>query len=282
MSKKNDNLPAQAVEDDSIVVFPGIDPEYLAMAQDAAKDQGMDDVAGSGYYYVTLKKNGKFFRGKDEIDQPFHMVVLNYGSGRRYFDGKYNQDEIKTPDCWTTSTIKNPNSNDLIPNTHCASVQNSTCAGCQHFEFGGDCKPEYRLAIFPVSGEGSGRSFKPTEYHTKEISIARLAPTSLKEWNAYVKSFIKNVEISAGQKQDLPTYFFIIEVTAEVTDEGYFLWKFRPTVPVDIDVAKQLKLKMADAEEAITQGYGLRGSGGSESHEDDDDVEVSDDIKAKV
>ena len=280
-SKPNTGVTKQTSGTD-VNLFSAIDPALFDMAKEAAQEQGMDDVAGSGHYHITLEKNGKFKRGNDSkgnpnyIETPFSMVVMDYGSGRRYFPNGFNKDKIETPKCWSTSMLKSPNHPDMTPGASVEEPQADMCKNCPHFEFGGDCDPEYRLAVFPVVIDEDGNR----KYMSSEISIARLPPTSLTKWNSYVKTMMKGVAVAPGKKQDLPSYFFIIEVTSEDTGEGYFRWNFEATVPVDMEVQQQLRERITEAEDAITQGYGLRGS--KEKEEPSQEENVTEDMKGKV
>jgi len=155
-----------------------ISDELAALAMD---DRANEVVHGGtiGTRAGILKYNGQTIPG-NRLD----VVVLNSAHENRYYEGKYDADDLASPVCFALSA----SGSDMAPHPSSSAPQSDSCTTCPKNQWGSAaqgkgkaCKNTRRLALIPASALESD-----TAILSSEIAILRPPVTSVKRWANYL------------------------------------------------------------------------------------------------
>jgi hypothetical protein len=110
--------------------------------------------------------------------EALQLVVVDFVSVNKYYEGPYNKDEVVPPNCFAIS----PDPKQMVPSANSPDKQHDTCAGCPRNEYGSApqgagkaCKNTRLLAVLPPDAD------EDTELWTLSVS-----PTALKSFDNFV------------------------------------------------------------------------------------------------
>lgn len=148
---------------------------------------------------IGIKNSKKFTFKKEVIGNELDVYVLDFAHVNTYYEQAYDPDNPTPPSCFALSH----DGEEMKPDPSAPAPQADYCDGCPMNAWGsaekGDgkaCKNGYRLAVMETDA-------KPEE---AEIAVLSLPPTSLKNWDNYVRDLVDKMKRSPNGVQTLFTF----------------------------------------------------------------------------
>lgn len=145
-------------------------------------------------------RNGKFTYKKDIIGRSFRCIVVDFVHTNAWYDSAFDPDNLTPPACFAMSE----DGEEMQAEKVSPDRQSDYCDGCPQNAWGsadlGDgkaCKNQYRLAVMAPTKDDD-----PSE---TELAVLTLPPTTLKNWDAYVRAL--------DEKLNRPPYGVVTEFT---------------------------------------------------------------------
>lgn len=127
----------------------------------------------------------------NETGGPINMIIVDYVTGRAYYDRPFDRANPSPPAC--ASLSRNPTG--MIPIKGVPDKQSDACTGCPMNEWesaasgkGKACKEMRILAVLPEDAD-----------ETTPLSILKVSPTGLKAFDSYVRSLASSLEAAPFQ-----------------------------------------------------------------------------------
>lgn len=138
-----------------------------------------DKTAPAGGNYIRVTQD-KFFTLPDgtRTPGPLQLVVVDFASHNRFYDGAYDPKEIKPPACFAIGT----NPLKLVPSKNAPVPQASDCQSCPMNQYGSDgagkaCKNTRLLAVLPPDADAD-----------TPLWLLSVSPTATKGFDGFVTS----------------------------------------------------------------------------------------------
>lgn len=137
---------------------------------------------------ISISIKGSEFRLPDgrKTKEPLEVVVVDFAAMNSFYEAKFDAANMTSPVCFAIG--QNPLK--LVPSDNSTAKQSDECSGCPMNEYGSDgkgkaCKNTRVLAILPPDGDAETPLWK--------LSVP---PTSIKNWDAYVRSVSSMFQMS--------------------------------------------------------------------------------------
>lgn len=116
---------------------------------------------------------------------PLELVIVEFSSSNRYYDGPYDKDNISPPACFAIGDSPTA----LVPSDNSPNKQSSSCAGCPMNQFGSAgtgkaCKNTRVLAVLPPDADDD-----------TPLWVLNVSPTALKAYDSYVNSIARQFQL---------------------------------------------------------------------------------------
>ena len=147
-------------------------------AEIAAEAKSLQDTLSVSGNKLSIKDKQFTTPDGQTFNGPFDVIVLDWSSQNQYYEGAYDPNNIKAPDCFAIG--KDPKT--LVPDVGIAKPQNGACEGCPQDVWG--------------SGSGKGKACKNTRQvivrrpGSPDLMTLSLPPTSIKAFDAAMKSIL--------------------------------------------------------------------------------------------
>lgn len=164
-------------------------------------------------------RNSKFTYKQEIIGRSMVAIPVDFVHSQTYFDTPFDPDNPAPPACHALSV----DGDDMVPLEKSPRKQNDVCDGCKMNAWGSAnvgrgkaCSQQIKIALLAAG---------PNEtLSTCEMAVLTLPPTSLKNWNKFVKDVAKSY--------DLPPFAFYVNFSFE-EDEEWPVLNFEIDRPID-------------------------------------------------
>jgi len=216
--------------------------EKFAAAAKASKEKYKN--VGGGVQTVKFAANRITYQGADVPGGRMNVIVLGDCFLHAYYAGKiYDPEDIQPPVCYALSEFLE----DMAPHAECQEAQSSTCAECEHNQFGSaatgrgkSCQDVVRIAVISANDAEDGDTVR-----TAEIVQAKIPVTSVKNWAAYVKGL-----------DGRPPWSVVTEIAA-LPEKNYYRLEFKLVETIDDnDILTALEARTGEkVQEYLQQPY---------------------------
>jgi hypothetical protein len=207
--------------------------------QAAAKQVKSAEYLGGGSNWISFKGGLVTVNGATSPDGRFNCVILAMMQERAWYEGEFDASSPQTPDCYGygDSEGREP----VTPHEKTKAVQNKTCKGCPHDEWGSAqrgrgkaCRQGVRLALVPATPDGV----------EGPVYFARVPPTS-----------IKNVKGWLTALGDTPSFAVLTEIQVKPSAENMFDVLLTPKADIPAAFQGAILEKLDAAETELRQPY---------------------------
>lgn len=191
---------------------------------------------------VISFKGGEISIGGNPVSNPLPVLIADACFENALYTTDFDPDHPAIPECFAfgrdEATMK--------PHPDSAKPRHADCKTCPLNQFGSSgkgkaCKNQVRLMVY------SG-TVTPDEISTAEVLPAKLPPTSISNWAAYVKGL---------RDMGLVPWATITHLGCEKF-KTWFKVTFRPTGKITGEMWAALKARRASVEEMMMQPYKAR------------------------
>lgn len=209
-------------------------------------------------------RNSKFTYKQEVIGRSLVAIAVDFVHAQTYYDTPFDVDNPHPPACHALSV----DGDDMQPLPKSPSIQSEYCDGCEMNAWGSAnvgrgkaCSQQIKIAVVAAG---------PNEtLATCEMAILTLPPTSLKNWNAYVKGLEKAhglpplafyTRFEFAEDDDWPVLLFEVDRPIDDADEllaicgndgtGGRVGEARDVLMTPPDFSKQAELKKKVAKKA--------------------------------
>jgi hypothetical protein len=195
------------------------------------------------------------FDGAPVKDNRVVVIIAGAVIEKAFYDGRYDPDNPEPPVCYAFNT----DPDELAPNPEdVADLQSDVCADCPMNQWGSAdtgkgkaCKDVRRLALIPAGQFKKGDDIElvtsPTEIEKAEFGFAKLPPTSLNAYAAFVR------QVADTMKRPPHGIYAIMECVPDTKNQFTIRWE-----ALDLVEGKLLPAVMQrheQAMEALVQPY---------------------------
>lgn len=197
---------------------------------------------------LSLKSGVLSYGGAPVAGNKMEVLVLSASYLNVYYEGRYDANNIKNPNCFAVSETDEG----MSPHDNVANPQHSVCKGCPQNEWGSSptggrgkaCKEKRRLVLMPATAiEGGVDKVK-----SAELALLDLPVTSVRNYS----QFVNTLSVSAG----VPPYAAVALLTVVPDAKTQFKVNFQPMRIIPTE--ELLEAVIARREEALRislQGY---------------------------
>lgn len=220
------------------------DEQMAAMAEAAAAaEQG-----GSGNF-MSLKGGVMSYRGNQLPGNKVEVIVLASIQENQFFMGDYDPDSPQSPACYAFGRKEPGKELIMVPHEQAPQKQASSCAECEHFEWGSAekgrgkaCKEVRRLCLILADSLEVKNGIADAEEVFLKVPV-----TSVKAWSGYVQQI-------AGLKR--PPFAVVTEISVVSDPKTQFRLQFKLVEQVkDAPTFEALLTRHKDAEAKIITPY---------------------------
>ena len=172
-------------------------------------------------------RNSKFTFKQEVIGRSMVAIALDFVHAQTYYDTKFDPDNPAPPACHALSAT----GDDMQPFAKSPQKQNEFCDCCELNAWGSAdvgrgkaCAQQIKIALVAA---GPGETLASCE-----MAIMTLPPTSLKNWNAYVKQLAK--------AHNLPPFAFYTRFSFEENEEWPVLTFEAESMVADVEELTQI------------------------------------------
>ncbi len=191
-------------------------------------------------------RNGKFTYKQEVIGRTLRVCVINFVHTNAWYDTLFDPESPTPPACFAMSD----DGLDMAPEDVSPDRQSDVCNGCKQNAWGSAdigrgkaCKNQYRLAcIAPAKDEDASET---------EIAVLTLPPTSLKNWDHYVRGL--------EDQLNRPPYGVITEFTFDEGEEWPVLTPVVDKVITDPELLTKLINRVDEAQTMLMEPFDVSG-----------------------
>jgi len=195
---------------------------------------GLEKGSGTGLKSFSFKGGQLTFDGAAIPGNQVAVIVVASAIEKAYYEGRYDPNNPEPPVCYA---LTQTDPDDLAPDPEkVADLQNDVCETCPHNQWGSAdtgrgkaCKDVRRLILMPAGNIEKNGDVKliddPKTFEKSELGSAKLPPTALNAWAAYVRL------LAATVKRPPHGVFTLMSVEPDATNQ--FKITFEALDPVD-------------------------------------------------
>lgn len=217
------------------------------MERDAVNTAAAEAKVATGIFFNT--RGGQLtYQGNPMQNNTMDVVILASLFERRYYEGKFDPDQLTSPKCYSFSE----DGEDMAPHEESHEKQHAVCKGCWANEWktadggarkGKACGEVRRLAVIPESGLKNADAVE-----NSEIGILRVPVTSVAAWASHAKAL--------ASSQTKPVYAFITTITVKPDVKKQFVVTFAVKKQItDKSILKAVYMRRQVALDHIQQPY---------------------------
>lgn len=235
MAKKIPETTALAVKATPVTTLANWEDEIKAEAKDLASKVTVTSQSISF-------KGGEISIGGNPVENPLPVLIADACFENALYEEAFDPDHPAVPVCFAFGRDEK----EMKPHAESTKPQHADCKSCPLNQFGSSgkgkaCKNGVRLMCY--SGTTTA-----ADVATAEVLPAKLPPTSLSNWAAYVKGL---------RDMNLVPWATITSLGAEKF-KTFFKVTFRPVGKIDQALWVALKARKASVEEQMMQPYKAR------------------------
>lgn len=219
------------------------------------------DLEKSMSQFITTR-GGVLAFGEDELPgNQLVCVVLDFVRENAYYIDEFDPEVMVPPTCFAFGRSKEDMAPDEMSDHPWFEPQNEQCLGCEYAEFGSAprgrgkaCGERRRLALIPagyVEKEGRGWGYslfdKKEDFQKSEIAFLKLPPTSVKNWQNFVRHVAK--------QHSMPPFGVITHISIEADPKTQYKICFDMLELLDRDLYETILARHEEAEEVIAMPY---------------------------
>jgi hypothetical protein len=211
--------------------------------QDQLKAQALaaaGKIAPAGGNQIRYSK-GKFILPDGGEVESLDVVIVDFVSVNKYYEGAYNKDDIVPPNCFAI----HPEPRGMVPSANSPDKQCDDCNSCPQNQFGSSgagkaCKNTRLLAVLPPEADAD-----------TPVWLLSVPPTAIKGFDGYVGSVLRTFQ--------MPPVSVVTTVSLDPNEDYYkpMFGDARPNDNLEVHFSRQEEAKELLAVEPDVSSFGV-------------------------